>query len=206
MGLTIKIYKMKKFILTIAFIATGLVASAQVGIGNTDPKVSLQVDKSADALKADGVLVPRVTVAELNTKAATYGADQNGSLVFVTAITGAANETSDVTATGFHYYNSTTDKWVPIVAAAQPYQNIVGAYEENSTSSRTVGSNTYLFVSLGGVATTLTLPTTTQIGKTIWVKNQQTSGSVTVNGAVTINGSRSRCFVWSGSAWEVLAF
>ena len=118
MGLTLKTYKMKKIILTIAFIASGLVASAQVGIGNTDPKVSLQVDKSADAAKADGVLVPRVTVAELNTKAAAYGADQNGSLVFITAITSAANETSNVTATGFHYYNSTTDKWVALVAAA----------------------------------------------------------------------------------------
>lgn len=109
---------MKKIILSIAFIASGLVASAQVGVGTTDPRVSLQVDKSAVPTDADGVLVPRVTVAELNTKAITYGDDQNGALVFVTATAGAANETSNVSATGFHYYDVATDKWKAVGGGA----------------------------------------------------------------------------------------
>jgi hypothetical protein len=112
---------MKKLILSIAFIASSLVASAQVGIGTIDPKTTLQVDASAVAADADGVLVPRVTVANLNTKAAAYGADQNGSLVFVTAITGAAGKTSDVTGTGFYYYNNGTSKWTAVSGAGNTY-------------------------------------------------------------------------------------
>lgn len=61
---------MKKIIFTIAFIATGLVASAQVGVGTTNPETSLEVvGKNADATTkapagldaADGITVPVVT-------------------------------------------------------------------------------------------------------------------------------------------------
>lgn len=109
---------MKKIILSIAFIASGLISSAQVGVGTTEPIVSLQVDRSTDNLQADGVLVPRVTVEQLNAKAGTYVGLQNGALVFITAIAGAANETSNVSAVGFHFYNFATDRWVALSGGA----------------------------------------------------------------------------------------
>ena len=100
---------------TIAFIATSLVASAQVGVGTTNPLVSLQVDKSAVAAEADGVLVPRVSVADLNAKADAYVGAQNGALVFIDDLIGtAAGKTSNVVSTGFHYYDSVAMKWVSI--------------------------------------------------------------------------------------------
>lgn len=118
--------------------ATGLVASAQVGIGNTDPKVSLQVDRSTDNAQADGVLVTRVTVAELNAKAAAYGTDQNSALVYITAIAGATGQTSNVTATGFHYFDSVSNKWVALKGAAG-----ANIYSNNGTltGARTVDQN-----------------------------------------------------------------
>lgn len=119
---------MKKLFLTITFIGSSFITSAQVGVGTSAPKAVFQVNKSPVATVADGVLVPRVSVAELNAKASTYNTDQHGALVFVTAFAGAANETSNVTTTGFHFYNSTTDKWVAVSApqVTVPYQNIKG--------------------------------------------------------------------------------
>lgn len=216
MGLTLKTYKMKKIILTIAFIASGLVASAQVGIGNTDPKVSLQVDKSADAAKADGVLVPRVTVAELNTKAAAYGADQNGSLVFITAITGAANETSNVTAAGFHYYNSATDKWVAVGGggAAPAYQDIRGKVQPVTAATYTVAADDFYILTTGS-GTAITIPTSgtgftvADAGRTIYIFNDNavaianTWAGTTPSGNITglTNQFRGGIFLWTGTKW-----
>jgi hypothetical protein len=180
LGLTLKIYEMKKIILTIAFLATGLVASAQVGIGNTDPKVSLQVDKSADAAKADGVLVPRVTVAELNTKAAAYGADQNGSLVFITDITGFAGKTSNVTTTGFHYYNNGTSKWTAVSGAGTSY---------TAGTSMNLTGNQFQRAALTGDVTAALNSNATTVTK---IQGNNVSATAPTNG---------QALIWNGTAW-----
>ena len=187
---------MKKIFLSIAFIATGLVASAQVGVGTVDPKVSLQVDKSAVATEADGVLVPRVTVAELNTKAGAYGEDQNGTLVFVTATAGAANETSAVTATGFHYYDFASDKWIAMKGAAG-----ANIYSDNGTlagvrtvtqannnltfstgTARTIVDGTLQFGGLYGNIRSLVLP----VELSDWDPNGVQDFTIMVTGSGTI--------------------
>jgi hypothetical protein len=123
---------MKKILFSIALIASGLVASAQVGVGTTNPQVSLQVDRSTVATDADGVLVPRVTVAELNAKATAYGANQNGTLVFVNNLTGTAeNETSNVRSIGFYYYDATADKWIGV--GSSPAASVIVATQINPT-------------------------------------------------------------------------
>jgi hypothetical protein len=213
LGLTLKIYEMKKIILTIAFLATGLVASAQVGIGNTDPKVSLQVDKSADAAKADGVLVPRVTVAELNTKAAAYGADQNGSLVFITNITGFAEKTSNVTTTGFHYYNNGTSKWTAVDAAPVPYQNIRGTVTLVNAATYTVTASDYVVVTIFNNGVNITIPaltnTAADIGRTLKIiNNNTTSTALTFQstapllGNFVANQNRGIEVIWTGISWS----
>lgn len=104
---------MKKILFTVsAFIAIN--SFAQVGIGNNDPKATLDVTGVSTSTVPDGVLVPRFSVAQLNSKEASYGADQNSALVYITDVTGASGKTSDVTAVGFYYYNYSTNKWVAV--------------------------------------------------------------------------------------------
>jgi hypothetical protein len=205
---------MKKILFSIALIASGLVASAQVGVGTTDPQVSLQVDRSTVATDADGVLVPRVTVAQLNDKAAVYVAAQNGALVFITDTTGFAGKTSNVTATGFHYYNSTTEKWVAVggAQAAVPYENIRGN-RVTFTGTRNLQNSDFILISNDVTATTLNLPDLSSQGAAAWgrmivVVNNNTTGNVTVNAAptampiaTTVLVERVRTFMWVGTRW-----
>lgn len=171
---------MKKIILSIAFIATGLVASAQVGVGTTNPLVSLQVDRSTDNAQADGVLVPRSTVAQLNAKEAAYGTNQNGTLVYITAIAGAANQTSNVTATGFHYYDFPTNKWVSMV----PKAPTVPARLTNTGGDLTNADlNGYVIYTGGTDGVTFSLGTITspKVGDTITIADDG-DGSFLVSG------------------------
>ncbi|NGZ90215.1 fibronectin type III domain-containing protein [Psychroflexus maritimus] len=87
---------------------------AQVGIGTTDPKTSLQVvGEPASTTTADGVQVPSLSLAELDAKVAAYGTDQNGSIVFIDDITTvtSSTETASIDAVGFYYYDADNDTW-----------------------------------------------------------------------------------------------
>lgn len=197
---------MKKIFLTIAFIASGLVASAQVGVGTTDPKISLQVDKSAVATDADGVLVPRVTVAELNAKATTYGSDQNGALVFVNNLTGTAeNETSNVKSIGFYYYDSVADKWIGVGGNSEN-----SALIASSTSPTYSGQNVIIDINPGAHFFTLPNPAN-YVNKLIFYRNASpeggTGGTATFQtyvpvGNTSITGNRGMVFYSDGLVWR----
>jgi hypothetical protein len=189
---------MKKIIFAIAIMATSF-ASAQVGVGNTDPKATLDVTGVTTATVADGVLVPRFTAATLATKDAAYGADQNGALVFITDIANATGKTSNVTTVGFHYYDNATSKWKAVggASATPAYQNIGGGVQTGD-GTFTIADTTYFVVHSGATAGTLTMPTPVA-GKTLWVKNIGTNAA-TVAGQ-SINGGRMRAFVCDGTNW-----
>jgi hypothetical protein len=182
-------------------------------VGTTNPQVSLQVDRSTVATDADGVLVPRVTVAQLNDKAAAYVAAQNGALVFITDITGFAGKTSNVTATGFHYYNSTTEKWVAVGGAPQRYEGTRGTVTQVNATTYTVQPNDYLIETRHNAQVTITFPaltnTAADIGRTVQVFNNNTDVSGTLYVGVTggntaTNQRRGRIFTWTGSQWVVI--
>ena len=109
----------KNFYLAIALLGFSVSLNAQtakkgVGIKTDTPQTTLDVRAEAtDASMPDGVLVPRLTVTELNAKSAVYGADQNGALVFVTSNTqgGAGTKVEKVKDPGFYYYDHATSKW-----------------------------------------------------------------------------------------------
>lgn len=101
-----------KFILALAIMLSSL-SFAQVGIGTTDPKATLDVvGKPADAVAADGLLAPRMTRAELTDKDLIYGADQNGVIIYVTDVTGGnvLNSRANVVAAGYYYFDGTVWK------------------------------------------------------------------------------------------------
>lgn len=100
---------MKNKLFTLAFLSLGLSVYAQVGIGTSDPKTTLDVVGSPlDTNKLDGVIAPRLTGVQL--KAKNYTAAQTGAIVYVTvAESGPTGQTVDVITPGYYFFNGT--KW-----------------------------------------------------------------------------------------------
>ena len=108
---------MKTLTLSLLFFCIGL--QAQVGIGNTDPKATLDITGQPTVpTELDGVIAPRLTGDQLGAK--TYTTAQTAALVYVTAAdTTPSGQTIDVTAAGYYYFNGT--KWT-IVAPSNDWK------------------------------------------------------------------------------------
>ncbi|RNA60465.1 hypothetical protein D1631_18400 [Chryseobacterium nematophagum] len=160
-------------------IAGGLMFSAmvhgQVGVNTQAPKATLDIVGTAVANVADGVLVPRYTVAELAAKDAAYGASQNGALVFVVSGTGSTGKTSDITGTGFYYYDNPTSKWK---AAGGSSSSVSFNVTTEQVSDYTVlATDSFIKLNITTAGHILTLPTSgVPMGKTIYVSNIGNNG------------------------------
>lgn len=95
--------KTKLLFAIIFYFATHRV-SAQVGIGTTEPKASLDITSSdaTNPSSTDGLLIPKID----NFPSTNPGTDQDGMMVFVTG--------NGVPAKGFYYWNNGTTSWVNI--------------------------------------------------------------------------------------------
>lgn len=103
---------MKKIIFFIG-LSLSVYVNAQVGINTTTPSSTFDVSKSSQATVPDGVLVTRITGDELKAKDALYLANQNGTLVYVTAVsTTTTPKTVNVKTPGFYYYDNSISQWV----------------------------------------------------------------------------------------------
>ncbi|PWN59889.1 hypothetical protein [Chryseobacterium viscerum] len=113
------------------FVATD---AGRIGMGTNDPKVTVQIEgKVTTPSVPDGFTTPRLTRAQLSAKDAVYGSDQNGTLVFVTTLDGAAiNKVSYVTSVGLYFYDSPTSKWYNIRSSSsgvvESFKIITGTY------------------------------------------------------------------------------
>lgn len=91
---------MKKIIYSLAILLSCF-ASAQVGIGNTDPKATLDVNKSTySAGEQAGIAVTQLTGAQI--VAMTTSGLKSGTLVYATSTSGA------IDALGYWFYNGTS--------------------------------------------------------------------------------------------------
>lgn len=117
---------MKKYLLGIAFAMSSVSLFAQVGIGTSEPKATLDiVGNSTDATLVDGVIAPRITGNQLRAKNDVYTADQNGAIVYVIEADSApAGKTVKVTSPGYFYYSHPEG------------QNVEGIWERMDSSSK----------------------------------------------------------------------
>ncbi|WP_123906585.1 hypothetical protein [Chryseobacterium sp. MYb7] len=136
----------------------GGVAYSQVGINTSEPKATLDVvGQPTDLTKPDGITAPRLTGEELKAKDNSYNADQNGTIVFVTASVGTASlKTINITERGYYYFDSTkgtVGEWVKIG---------VGSDSSNTTANNGL-TKTDDNIQLGGNLITPTTITTSDI-------------------------------------------
>jgi uncharacterized protein (TIGR02145 family) len=107
---------MKKIFLCAAFIAASFTGIAQVGVGTTSPKATLDVvGAAAVAATIDGVIPPRLTADQLIAKTG-YTADQTGAILYVSLAPTVATTvtTENVVVKGYYYFDGT--EWLPLDA------------------------------------------------------------------------------------------
>ena len=97
-----------KLIITLLFFFTIISGFSQVGIGNTDPKATLDItatNETGTTTNVDGIIIPRVT----RERAQSMLSIPTSTLIYVNeVVTGsAAGTTINVTAVGYYYFNGT---------------------------------------------------------------------------------------------------
>ena len=115
---------MKKSLTLITILFTAIL-QAQVGIGNVEPKATLDIVGQANTTNAvDGILVPRLTGDQLRSKNSVYTNLQHSTLVYVTeADSSPDGKTVQVTSPGYYYYS-------------QPDANIAGNWVKVSQDNQ----------------------------------------------------------------------
>ncbi|HEY5689449.1 MAG TPA: DUF1566 domain-containing protein [Yeosuana sp.] len=112
-------------LLTLVLLFIGLNSViAQVGIGTTDPKTTLQVEGDPITTTiADGIQGPSLSLAQLDAKITAYGTDQDGAIVYIDDVTAASTvtETANITTTGYYYYDASNDVWKTMAKEATTY-------------------------------------------------------------------------------------
>ncbi|MBP1167565.1 MULTISPECIES: hypothetical protein [unclassified Chryseobacterium] len=119
----------------------------RVGINTTTPAATLDVvANTTDNARPDALLVPRMTAAELSSKddtSGTYGAPQNGAIVYITSGTGTGARKVKITGPGFYYFDNSVPEWKPIggSATAIGYTNVSQSTAINKNESMLVTTN-----------------------------------------------------------------
>ena len=87
----------------------------QVGINTAEPKATLHVEAGASENK--GVIIPRITAAEMKTMTAGLGADHHSMMTYLKEDLPIADRTgklTEVTEAGYYFYNHDAAKWEKI--------------------------------------------------------------------------------------------
>lgn len=130
---------MKRITLSLFMLGLAFTAKAQVGIGTTDPKATLDVVGTAGTSTLDGIIAPRFTGDELGDK--TYTTDQTGALVYATAAKSASTNTqvANIDAEGYYYFNGT--KWVKVSGSGG---TLIGSFWSLSGNTNTTAGTDFI--------------------------------------------------------------
>lgn len=118
-------------------------AFGQVGINTQTSAATLDVaalTTGTSTTTAEGLIAPRLTIADLNAKASAYGSSQAGSLIYVTdaANGSAAGQTGNINAAGYYFFDGSV--WLKVTtgnaggsASSNNIYNDDGAITANRT-------------------------------------------------------------------------
>jgi len=115
----------KKVFLLVTGLCLSTTAYSQVGINNTSPRATMDVTaKNTDGSTSEGIICPRLTGEVLHTANLNnvYGANQDGTIAFVTSPPSVANrvgQTIDIDARGYYYYDFPENKWIKMLYASK---------------------------------------------------------------------------------------
>lgn len=128
------------------FLAFGFFMGQNVGIQTTTPQLTLEVTGQAtDATIVDGLIAPRLSLAELNAKAGLYGSNQAGVIVYINNIAGATvTSTTLINSIGYYYFDGTI--WRPLDVKTG---NTI--FNATSTVNQTVTMNAFNTINLNNV-------------------------------------------------------
>ncbi len=111
------LYRMKADMIAGALCLFSISAFGQVGINTQAPAATLDVaarTTGTSATAAEGLIAPRLTIADLNAKAPAYGAAQAGSMIYVTdAANGSpSGQTANINAAGYYFFDGS--RWLKV--------------------------------------------------------------------------------------------
>jgi len=115
--------KKSNLLAVLVVILVTTISNAQIGIGTTTPKTTLQVEGNpASTTTADGVQIPALSIAQLDAKVGAYSSGQDGALIYVNDVNASSttSQTAGISETGFHYYEVSSNTWKK-VGSPKPY-------------------------------------------------------------------------------------
>ena len=127
-----------------ALLLSGVAVNAQqqqVGINTAEPKATLHVEAGASENK--GVIIPRITAAEMKTMTAGLGADHHAIITYLKDQLPAADQTgklAEVSEAGYYFYNHTIAKWQKFGGGAEQDLRAVGN-NDHITKDAGIGEN-----------------------------------------------------------------
>lgn len=86
----------------------------RIGIGNSNPNATLDIQGNpTEASVPDGVIVPKITRAQLSAKSV-YGVNHTGTMLFVTEVNGTVTpQTLNITTPGMYFFDGNT--WQKVI-------------------------------------------------------------------------------------------
>ena len=191
---------MKKYYIILLYLSGMVTLHAQVGINTETPKVTMHVIPSkTDGTTAEGIIAPNLTRAQLISKDAVYGTDQNGAIVYVTTVNGTVStKTTKITKVGYYYFDGSL--WQPFLSTeavipTEPWQVQGGTTAASTnaqniyqTGSVAIGSNTagtYKFQVTG----TSNITGNSRVASSTVTGNQTVGGTLGVTGATTLSNT-----------------
>ena len=131
-----------------ALLLSAVTANAQqqqVGINTAEPKATLHVEAGASENK--GVIIPRITAAEMKAMTAGLGVDHHSMMTYLKEDLPSADQTgklAEVKEAGYYFYNHTAGKWQKLGGGGeQDFKVIPDSFGRNNylTKDAGVGGN-----------------------------------------------------------------
>jgi len=144
--------KTKVTLVLLLIISAVMKMNAQVTVGNdTPPAATLDVVATkTDNTTAEGIIAPRLTLAQLNAKQSQYGSAQIGAFVYITDYTGGtiSGYSDQITCVGYAYFDGS--QWIGNCASTRTYVTITSQPQPFSFYEQGTESEAALVLAAGG--------------------------------------------------------